>query len=122
LAALEAADALAALEAADALAALEAADLATEAEAAKAAAAEAAKAEATAAAETEKAALVQQQAVAAEAEEVRVYGPKSEMTFAPTPSLLEAEITPPLENVVLQIAVVPAGPIAGGDASRAAQY
>ena len=126
LAALEAADALAALEAADALAALEAADLATEAEAAKAAAAEAAEAEATAAAtaaaETEKAALVQQQAVAAEAEEVRVYGPKSEMTFAPTPSLLEAEITPPLENVVLQIAVVPAGPIAGGDASRAAQY
>ena len=126
LAALEAAYALAALEAADALAALEAADLATEAEAAKAAAAEAAKAEAaaaaTAAAETEKAALVQQQAVAAEAEEVRVYGPKSEMTFAPTPSLLEAEITPPLENVVLQIAVVPAGPIAGGDASRAAQY
>ena len=118
--------ALAALEAADALAALEAADLATEAEAAKAAAAEAAEAEATAAAtaaaETEKAALVQQQAVAAEAEEVRVYGPKSEMTFAPTPSLLEAEITPPLENVVLQIAVVPAGPIAGGDASRAAQY
>jgi hypothetical protein len=65
---------------------------------------------------------VQQKAVAAEAEEVRVYGPKSIMTFAPTPSVLEIEIIPLRENVVLQIAVVPAGPIAGGDASRAAQY
>ena len=60
--------------------------------------------------------------MAAEAEEVRVYGPKSVMTFAPTPNLLDIEITPVLKNVVLQIAVVPAGPIAGGDASRAAQY
>ena len=99
LAALEAADALAASEAADALAASEAAD---------AVAAEAAQ--------------VQQKAVAAEAEEVRVYGPKSVMTFAPSPNLLDIEITPVLKNVVLQIAVVPAGPIAGGDASRAAQY
>ena len=95
----KAADALAASEAADALAASEAAD---------AVAAEAAQ--------------VQQEAVAAEAEEVRVYGPKSVMTFAPTPNLLDIEITPVLKNVVLQIAVVPAGPIAGGDASRAAQY
>jgi hypothetical protein len=74
------------------------------------------------AAEAAEAAQVQRKAVAAEAEEVRVYGPKSVMTFAPTPNLLDIEITPVLENVVLQIAVVPAGPIAGGDASRAAQY
>ena len=53
---------------------------------------------------------------------MRVYGPKSVMTFAPSPNLLDIEITPVLKNVVLQIAVVPAGPIAGGDASRAAQY
>ena len=107
LAALAAADALAVLEAADALAALaaaDAADLAAEA------------------AEAAEAAQVQRKAVAAEAEEVRVYGPKSVITFAPTPNLLDIEITPVLENVVLQIAVVPAGPIAGGDASRAAQY
>ena len=108
LAALEAADALAASEAADALAASEAADALAASEAADAVAAEAAQ--------------VQQEAVAAEAEEVRVYGPKSVMTFAPTPNLLDIEITPVLKNVVLQIAVVPAGPIAGGDASRAAQY
>ncbi len=108
LAALEAADALAASEAADALAASEAADALAASEAADAVAAEAAQ--------------VQQKAVAAEAEEVRVYGPKSVMTFAPSPNLLDIEITPVLKNVVLQIAVVPAGPIAGGDASRAAQY
>jgi hypothetical protein len=107
----KAADALAASEAADALAASEAAD-AVAAKAAKAA--EAAK--------TAEAAQVQRKAVAAEAEEVRVYGPKSVMTFAPTPNLLDIELTPVLKNVVLQIAVVPAGPIAGGDASRASQY
>ena len=105
--ALAAADALAALAAADALAALAAADAADlAADAAKAA----------------KAVQVQQRVVAAEAEEVRVYGPKSVITFAPTPNLLDIKITPVLKNVVLQIAVVPAGPIAGGDASRAAQY
>ncbi len=64
----------------------------------------------------------QDETVAAEAEEVRVYGPTSVITFAPTPNLLDIEITPVLDNVVLQIAVVPAGPIAGGDESRAAQY
>jgi hypothetical protein len=101
---LEASDALAAADALAALAAADAADLA--ADAAKAA----------------KAVQVQQRVVAAEAEEVRVYGPKSVITFAPTPNLLDIKITPVLKNVVLQIAVVPAGPIAGGDASRAAQY
>ena len=101
----KAADALAASEAADALAA-----------------ADAVAAKAATAATAATAAQVQRKAVAAEAEEVRVYGPKSVMTFAPTPNLLDIEITPVLKNVVLQIAVVPAGPIAGGDASRAAQY
>ena len=113
----KAADALAASEAADALAASEAADALAAADAVAAKAAKAAEA-----AKTAEATQVQRKAVAAEAEEVRVYGPKSVMTFAPTPNLLDIELTPVLKNVVLQIAVVPAGPIAGGDASRASQY
>jgi hypothetical protein len=122
LAALAAADALAVLEAADALAALAAADALAVLEAADALAALAAADAADLAADAAKAVQVQQRVVAAEAEEVRVYGPKSVITFAPTPNLLDIKITPVLKNVVLQIAVVPAGPIAGGDASRAAQY
>ena len=108
----EAADALVAEAAAQAAAAREAADAVA---AAQAAAQEAA-------AQAAQATEVLRKALAAEAEEVRVYGPKVVMTFAPTPSLLVTQVIPLRENVVLQIAVVPAGPIAGGDASLAAQY
>ena len=134
-------DALDAAAAQDALDAATAADLAAKAKAAKAAedaktaadlaakakaakAAEDAKTAADLAAKAAEAAEAAATTVkqAAEAEEVRVYGPKVVMTFAPTPSLLVTQVIPPRENVVLQIAVVPTGPIAGGDASRAAQY
>jgi hypothetical protein len=64
-------------------------------------------------------ALVTRAKVAAEAAEVRIYGPKAKITFALPLRLLNR---PPLPNEVAQIAIVPYGPITGGDASRAAQY
>jgi cytoskeletal protein CcmA (bactofilin family) len=120
----EAADAVVAEAAAQAAAQEAAARAAAEQEAADALVAEAAAQAAAqeAAAQAAQATEVLRKALAAEAEEVRVYGPKVVMTFAPTPSLLVTQVIPLRENVVLQIAVVPAGPIAGGDASLAAQY
>jgi hypothetical protein len=114
--------ALAALKAAAAKAAEAATKTAKAAKTDEAAkAAEAAAKAAEAATKTAKAAKTDEAAKASEAKEVAVYGPKVVMTFAPTSSLL-AQIIPLPKNAKPQIDVVPAGPIAGGDASRAAQY
>jgi len=88
------------------------ADAKTDADAADKSAADASK----------KAAELAKIAVAAEVEEVRVYGPKSVMTFAPTRSLLALDIKPLGANAVAQVTVIPAGPVSYGDGSLAEKY